>query len=35
MVLGSGFLRKFSAMTVEKHMFVIVALRSYTSPEQV
>jgi hypothetical protein len=35
MVLGSGSLRKFSAMTVEKHMFVIVALRSYTSPEQV
>jgi hypothetical protein len=26
MVLGSGSLRKFSAMTVEKHMFAIVVL---------
>jgi hypothetical protein len=35
MVLGFGSLIKFSAMTVEKHRFAIVVLRSYTSPELV
>jgi hypothetical protein len=35
MILGSGSLRKFSVMTVEKHMFAIVVLRSYTSLELV
>jgi hypothetical protein len=35
MVLGSGSLRKPSAITVEKYIFVIVVLRSYTSLELV
>jgi hypothetical protein len=35
MILGSGSLMKFSAMTIEKHMFAIVVLRSYTSSELV
>jgi hypothetical protein len=35
MVLGSGSFKKFSTMIVEKHMFAIVVLRSYTFPELV
>jgi hypothetical protein len=35
MVLGFGSLMKFSAMTVEKHIFLIVVLQSYTSTELV
>jgi hypothetical protein len=35
MVLGSGSFKKFSTMIIEKHMFAIVVLRSYTFPELV
>jgi hypothetical protein len=35
MILGSGSLRKFLAITIEKHRFALIVLRSYTSPELV
>jgi hypothetical protein len=35
MVLGSGSLRKFSVMIVEKQRFTVVVLQSYTFPELV